>query len=89
MSLSRDSRAERKAKLLLRTQFRLKQGLERIDFEEDVLIPAIEALKSGKPVPLLGLDSESAFDIVVEDENHNQTKVVSPTTKPRRHRRSA
>ena len=37
--LSRDSRQERKLKLLLRTQFRFKQGLERIDFEEDVLMP--------------------------------------------------
>lgn len=74
MSLSRDSRQERKAKLLLRTQFRFKQGLERIDFEEDVLIPAIEQLKSGKPVPMLGLESGAAFEIVVEDENQNPPK---------------
>lgn len=66
MSLSRDSRAERKLKLLLRTQFRFKQGLERIDFEEDVLLPEIEKLKSGKSV--LGLDPGVAFDIQIEQE---------------------
>ena len=86
MSLSRDSRAERKAKLLMRTQFRFKQGLERIDFEEDVLIPAIEAMKSGKAVPILGLESGKAFDIVVEDANQNPTDADSGTKKRRRPR---
>jgi hypothetical protein len=74
MSLSRDSKAERIAKFLLRKQFQVKQGLERIEFEETVLIPAIEALKSGKSVPQLGLDGGKAFSIVVEDENHTQTE---------------
>ena len=50
MSLSRDSRQERKLKALRRAQFRLKQSLERIDWEEDTLLPEIEALKSGKSV---------------------------------------
>jgi hypothetical protein len=76
MSLSRDSRAERKAKLTLRTQFRYKQGIERIDFEEDVLIPAMEALKAGRDVPLLGLKSGNAFDIVVEDESQDPPKTA-------------
>lgn len=66
--LSRDSRAERKLKAVRRAQFRLKQSLERIDFEEDVLLPEVEALKSGKPV--LGLPEGAAFDIqIVSDEN--------------------
>lgn len=64
MSLSRDSRAERKLKAIRRAQFRLKQAIERIDFEEDVLLPEIEALKAGKSV--LGLEAGSAFDIQVE-----------------------
>jgi hypothetical protein len=67
VSLSRDSRQERKMKLLLRTQFRLKQGMERIDFEEDVLLPEIEKLKSGKSV--LGLEDGAAFDIEIISEN--------------------
>lgn len=62
--LSRDSRQERKVKAVLRAQFRLKQTLERIDFEEDVLLPQIEALKSGKSV--LGLPDGAAFEIVIE-----------------------
>ena len=65
--LSRDSRQERKLKLLLRTQFRLKQGMERIDFEEDVLLPEVEKLKAGKSV--LGLEDGAAFDIQIVHEN--------------------
>ena len=68
MSLSRDSRQERKLKALRRAQFQLKQRFERIDFEEDVLMPEIEALKAGKSV--LGLDAGSAFDIqIATDED--------------------
>ena len=66
MSLSRDSRAERKLKAFRRAEFRLKQSLERIDWEEDILLPEIEALKAGKPV--LGLKEGVAFDIQVVDE---------------------
>lgn len=66
MSLSRDSRQERKVKAIRRAQFALKQRLERIDFEEDVLMPEIEALKAGKSV--LGLPDGVAFDIVIEEQ---------------------
>jgi hypothetical protein len=66
MSLSRDSRQERKLKALRRAQFRLKQNFERIDWEEDSLLPEIEALKSGKSV--LGLEAGSAFDIRFEED---------------------
>ena len=67
--LSRDSRAERKLKALRRAQFRLKQNFDRIDWEEDVLMPEIEAMKSGKSV--LGLDAGSAFDIRIEPDDHS------------------
>jgi hypothetical protein len=67
VSLSRDSRQERKLKKFLRTKFALKQAFDRIDFEEDVLLPEIEALKAGKSV--LGLPEGAAFDIVIEDAN--------------------
>jgi hypothetical protein len=66
VSLSRDSRAERKLKAFRRAEFRLKQNFERIDWEEDTLLPEIEALKSGKPV--LGLPAGAAFDIEVQRE---------------------
>lgn len=67
MPLSRDSRQERKWKLWRRTQFRFKQGLERIDFEEDILGPEIEAMKAGKAVA--GLPANAAFDIEIVHES--------------------
>ena len=65
--LSRDSRQERKLKALMRAQHSLKQRFERIDWEEDVLLPEVEKLKAGKSV--LGLEAGSAFDIrIVPDD---------------------
>ena len=66
MALSRDSRQERKLKAYRRAQFRLQQHLERIDWEEDFLLPELEALKSGKSV--LGLPEGAVFDIQIEHE---------------------
>lgn len=74
MPLSRDSRSERKWKAWRRAEFRLKQNWERIDWEEDVLMPEIEALKSGKSVA--NLPAGAAFDMTVEADavpNPNQT----------------
>jgi hypothetical protein len=65
MSLSRDTRQEKKLKAFRRAQFRLKQRFEYIDWEEDVLIPEVEALKSGREI--LGLDAGAAFDIQMGD----------------------
>ena len=70
MPLSRDSRQERKLKAFRRAEFRLKQTLERIDWEEDVLFREVEALKAGKSV--LGLGDGVAFDIV-HVPDHPQT----------------
>jgi hypothetical protein len=67
VSLSRDSRAEKKLKALRLAQFRLKQRFDMIDFVEDVLMPEVEAMKAGKPV--LGLDAGAAFDLVVKHED--------------------
>lgn len=64
MSLSRDSRAEKKLKAIRWAQHRLAQRLQTIDWIEDVLLKEVEALKSGKSV--LGLREGVAFDIVVE-----------------------
>ena len=66
MSLSRDSRQERKLKAFRRAQFALKQRMERIDWEEDVLIKEIEKLKAGGSV--LGLPAGTVFDINIEDD---------------------
>lgn len=68
MSLSRDSRTEKKLKAFLRAQFRLKQNFEYIDWTEDTLIPEVEKLKSGKSV--LGLEPGAAFDLHIEHETH-------------------
>jgi hypothetical protein len=65
MSLSRDSRAERKLKLYMRSAHRLKQGMERIDYEEDVILPMLEAIKSGKSA-MPELPAGSSFDFQVE-----------------------
>lgn len=59
--LSRDTRSERKLKLLRRTEFRFKQGLERIDWEEDVLVPEVNAFKAQARLP--ELPSEMIFDV--------------------------
>ena len=78
MSLSRDSRQERKLKALRRAQFRLKQSFDRIDWEEDVLLPEIEALKAGKSV--LGLPEGAAFDIVIEKHDADFSPIKSGDT---------
>lgn len=65
MSLSRDSRTEKKLKAFMRAKFRLKQQFEYIDYCEDVLIPEVEKLKQG--LPILGLDAGTAFDLVIDD----------------------
>ena len=63
MALSRDSRQEQKLKAIRRAEFRLRQRLEAIDWENDVLLPEVEALKAGKSV--LGLPEGAAFEIEV------------------------
>jgi hypothetical protein len=73
VSLSRDSRQERKLKAIRWAQHRLAQRLQTIDWLEDVLNPEIEALKSGHSV--LGLPAGVAFDIQIEaDANPNPTQ---------------
>ncbi len=78
MSLSRDSRQERKLKAIRLAQFRLKQRLEAIDWIEDVLQPEIEALKAGKSV--LGLPEGAAFDIVIEAEDADPNPATASDT---------
>jgi hypothetical protein len=79
MPLSRDNVNERKLKLIRRAQFRLKQSLERVDWEESELFPEIEALKSGKSV--LGLSEGSAFEVVIDNANPNPAKARASRAK--------
>ena len=85
MSLSRDSRTEKKLKAIRRAEFNLRQALERIDWAEDVLYPEIEALKAGRPV--LGLEAGAMFDIQVDNAStsHGQA-VATPTVRASRPR---
>jgi hypothetical protein len=73
MSLSRDSRQEQKLKAIRLAEFRLRQRLEMIDWREDILLPEVEALKSGKSV--LGLNEGAVFDIEVVSEDSNQAAI--------------
>jgi hypothetical protein len=51
--LSRDTRNEKKLKSIRRAEFRLRQTLERIDWEEDVLLPEISDFKAKAQLPEL------------------------------------
>lgn len=83
MPLSRDSLQERQMKAVMRAQFRLKQTLQRMEWEEAELFPQIEKMKAGKAV--FGLPDGVAFDVVVDDaDSHSTTALVA---KPKRRRR--
>lgn len=53
LSLSRDTRNERKLKAIRRAEFALKQRIDRIDWEEDVLLPEVNAFKAKAQLPEL------------------------------------
>ena len=78
MGLLRESREVRKLKAFRRAEFALKQRFERIDWDEDVLIPEVEAMLAGRPV--LGLEAGTAFDLVVEKPHADSDR---PKTKKR------
>ena len=65
MSLARDTRNEKKLKAVRRAQFALKQRLERIDWEEDELLPELMEFKAKARLPELP-DGEIAIDLVIE-----------------------
>lgn len=75
MSLLRESRDVRKVKAIRRAEFGLKQRLERIDWEEDVLLPEVEAILAGRPV--MGLEAGAAFDVVIEEPHAALTAAPS------------
>lgn len=53
MSLSRDTRNEKKLKAVRRAEFALRQRLERIDWEEDELLPELEDFRARAQLPEL------------------------------------
>jgi len=59
----RESRNERKLKAIERAKFALKQRLDKIDWEEDVLLPQVEAFKSQAVLP--EAPSETLVDVEV------------------------
>jgi hypothetical protein len=63
--LSRDTRNERKLKAVKRAEFALRQRLERIDWEEDVLLPQVAEFKAQARLP--ELPSETIVDVVFEN----------------------
>lgn len=77
MALSRDSRNESKLKAIRRAEFRLRQRLEYIDWDYDVLQPEILEFQGKAQLP--ELPSESIVEI----------KYAKPATKkPRASRNS-
>lgn len=86
MSLSRDSRAEKKLKAIRRAEFRLGQTLAYIDWTEDTLLPEIEAMKAGREV--LGLEAGAVFDIRVLDDHSNLGHATTHESAKRHPRRA-
>lgn len=62
--LSRDTRNEKKLKAIRRAEFALKQRLERIDWEEDELLPEVNAFKARAQLP--ELPNETIVDVKFE-----------------------
>lgn len=67
MQLARDSREVKKWKAARRAQFRLAQTFERIDWEEDVLGPEINALMAGAARAEIG-NVEDVIDATIVEE---------------------
>lgn len=57
----RESRNEKKLKAIRRAEFALRQRLERIDFEEDVLLPEVNEFKAKAQLP--ELPSETIIEV--------------------------
>lgn len=85
MPLSRDSLSERQLKAIRRAQFRLRQTLDRLQWEEDILYPEIEALKAGRPV--LGLNAATAFELVIDHADSDSTETSPDARQSKRRRR--
>jgi hypothetical protein len=65
--LSRDTRNEKKLKAIRRAEFALKQRLERIDWEEDELLPEVNAFKAKAQLP--ELPDETIVSVTFESDD--------------------
>jgi hypothetical protein len=74
--LSRDSRNEKKLKALRRAQFALKQRFERIDWEEDVLLPEVNEFKAAARLP--ELPEETLVDVQIDYEDTREDHAQDP-----------
>lgn len=76
--LSRDTKNERKLKAIRRAEFRLKQALERIDWEEDMLLPEINEFKAKARLPelpdekIISVEFESDLKGATNDPRKNK-----------------
>ena len=68
--LSRDTRNEKKLKAIRRAEFALRQRLERIDWEEDELLPEVNAFKARAQLPELPNETivDVRFETVADDQ---------------------
>ena len=64
--MARQSREIKKYIALRRAQLRLKQAYERIDYDEDVIIPEVEELMAGNAV--LEIGSGDIDGLVLDEE---------------------
>lgn len=67
MQLARDSREVKKWKAARRAQLRLKQTLERIDWEEDVLAVEVNTLMAGSARAEIGAAEDVIATVVIEE----------------------
>lgn len=65
MSLSREPRNLKKLKAIRRAEFALKQRLERIDWEEDVLLQEVVEFEGRAKLP--ELPAETIVQVIYED----------------------
>ena len=66
--ISRDSRNLKKLKTARRAQFRLNQAFDRIDWEEDVLLPEIENWMGLAQLPAPPTNLTIDVEVIEEDE---------------------
>jgi hypothetical protein len=66
----RETRNEKKLKAIRRAEFALKQRLERIDWEEDTLLPELNEFKAKAQLP--ALPSEAIVEVDFGDTGKDQ-----------------
>lgn len=75
MSLARDTRNEAKLKAIRRAEFALKQRLEKIDWEHDVLFPEVVEFQGKAQLPELPAETivSVEFEAAEDDAPRRRT----------------